>query len=86
MKPFFDALNAAMSPADFHAIRRAAEALKLAAGAELAKVSPLDTPDSVSKLWDDLSDFLAGFDAEQEQPDPRISAGERMASAAREDA
>jgi hypothetical protein len=66
MKPFFDSLNAAMSPADFHAIRRAAEALKLAAGAELAKVSPLDTPDSVSKLWDDLSDFLAGFDAENE--------------------
>ena len=68
MKSFFDSLNAAMptGPADFHMIRRAAEALKLAAGAEMAKVSPFDVPDSVSKLWDDLSDFLAGFDEENE--------------------
>jgi hypothetical protein len=66
MKPFFDSLNAAMSPADFHAIRRMAQALRERALAEHAKVGQYDKSDAIAGLIDNLSQFAAEFDAENE--------------------
>lgn len=67
MKPFFDALNAAMPslPADYPMIRRMAEALKIAATAEHEKLSQYDRSDAIAGLIDNLSDFLAEYDEEQ---------------------
>lgn len=85
MKPFFDALLSASLPYDPHLIKRMAEALEKAARAEQDKLGKYDKSDALAGLIDSLSDRIAEIDAELEQPDPRISAGERMAAANREE-
>lgn len=75
MKPFFDALLSASLPYDPHLIKRLAGELKLKAAAEQSKLGKYDKSDALAGLIDNLSDFLAEIEAENE---PKGAGTERL--------